>query len=62
MNIQIKKGGANFKDGSNWAKTPGNMLRACVISNALEQLEAAVKAAKKAVKDLQAEQKQRRKF
>jgi len=27
-----------------------------------EQLEAAVKAAKKAVKDLQAEQKQRRKF
>ena len=35
---QARQGGANFKDGSNWVKTPGNMLRARVISNALGML------------------------
>jgi len=35
---QARQGGANFKAGSNWAKTPGNMLRARVISNALGML------------------------
>lgn len=35
---QAKKAGAIFKDGSNWVKTPGNMLRARVISNALGML------------------------
>ena len=35
---QARQGGANIKDGSNWTKTPGNMLRARVISNALGML------------------------
>ncbi len=35
---QAKKGGAIFKDGSNWVKTPGNMLRARCLSNAIAML------------------------
>jgi hypothetical protein len=35
---QARQAGANFKPGSNWSKTPGNMLRARVISNALGML------------------------
>ncbi len=35
---QARKGGAIFKEGSNWMKTPGNMLRARCLSNAIAML------------------------
>ena len=35
---QAIKGGATMKDGSNWKKTPGNMLRARCLSNAIAML------------------------